>query len=107
MNKIKLNNLELEVESYNKNTYFNGATITSSANTSVRTNNMTALNELALTDITSIQIYANQELIYDLQNITAHIDNINEYLNGERMNVSLNLSFRSETSNEDNSEPIE
>lgn len=105
MNKIKLNNLELEVESYNKNTYFSGSTITSNASMSVRTNNMTVLNELAEDDITSIQIRANEELIYDLQDINAHIDNISEYLNGDRMNVTLNLSFRSVT-NEDNSETM-
>ena len=106
MNKIKLNDLELEVDSYNKSTFFNGSGMSSSANITVRTSNITALNTLAENDITSIQIHTNEELIYDLQNINAHIDSTNEYLNGDRMNITINLTFRSVT-NEDNSEPIE
>lgn len=95
MNKIKLNNLELEVESYNKNTYFSGDSMNSNASMSVRIDedDITDLNALAASPITTIQIHADERLIYDLQNINAKIDSINEYLNGDRMNVSVNLTF--------------
>ena len=94
MNKIKLNQLEIEVESYNKNTYFSNGTISSSGSCSVNTNDMTALTELAKNSINTIQIYNNDDvLIYDLQNANANIDNIGEYLNGDRMNININFTF--------------
>jgi hypothetical protein len=54
MNIIKFNNVEMEVDSYNKNTYFNGIAITSNASCTVRTNNITALNALMQTPIEAI-----------------------------------------------------
>jgi hypothetical protein len=44
-------------------------------------------------DITSIQIYYNDTLIYDLSNIHAKVDNINEYLNVDKMSINMNLVF--------------
>ena len=85
MNTIKLNNLELTVEGYNKSTFFDGQTIVSNANCSVLTNNIAALHALIEEKITSIQIFHDETLIYDLQNIEAQIESINEYLNGDRM----------------------
>jgi len=93
MTKIKFNNTEFEVESYNKNTYFGGETITSNANCNIKVSDMSTLNALAETTITSIQIYYENNLIYNLQDVSAKIDNIGEYLNTDRMNVSVNLTF--------------
>ena len=103
MNKIKLNNLELEVESYNKNTYFTGETIISTAACTVRTSNMTAVNTLAEAPVTLIQIRVNNELVYDLPNINAKIESINEYLATDHMNVTINLNFNAGDANENNS----
>lgn len=94
MNTIKFNNTEFELDSYNKNTYFSmDGNINSNASCNISTSNITALNALAESSITSLQIFHNEELIYDLQNIDAHIDNINEYLNNDRMSISINMTF--------------
>ena len=94
MNIIKLNQLELRVESYNKNTYFTGENITSTGNCTVITDNMDALNALAEDEITLIQIYHDSELIYNLSDISAHIDSINEYLTDDHISISINISFQ-------------
>jgi len=79
MNTIIFNDTaSFEVESYNKNTYFNGESITSNANCSVKISNMTALNTLAEDTITSIEIDHDNESIYELANISAKIESINE-----------------------------
>lgn len=93
MNKIKFNNFEAEVDSYNKTTYLGGDTIMSNANCSIRTSEITTLNNLMLDIITSIQIFSNDILIYDLQNIRAKIDNVTESFGGDRMYVNVNFSF--------------
>ena len=93
MNTIKFNDTSFEVESYNKNTSFMGETISSSASCTINTNNIESLNALAQDSITSIQILHNNDLIYNLADIDAKIDNISEYLNGDRMGVSVNLTF--------------
>lgn len=98
MNTIKINNLELTVESYNKNTYFNGQTIASNATCNVVTSDINALHELMEEEITSIQIFYNETLIYNLQNITARIESINEYLNTDRMNININFTFSTDNS---------
>ena len=98
MNTIKINNLELTVESYNKNTYFNGQTIASNATCNVITSDITTLHELMEEEITSIQIFYEGTLIYNLQNITARIESINEYLNTDRMNININFTFDTDNS---------
>ena len=93
MNKIKFNNIELEVESYSKNTYFSDGVISSSATCQVILPDFALIDTLMEEDITSIQIYYNDTLIYNLSNINARMNNINEYLNVERMVVNMNLVF--------------
>lgn len=93
MNTIKFNDLELEVESYNKNTYFNDGNITSTGYCTVITNDIASLNELMGEIITSIEIKHNDNSIYNLANLNAHIDTINESLSGDRIVVNLNITF--------------
>ena len=93
MNTIKFNNTTFEVFSYNKNTYFGGESINSNASCSIKVTDMATLNALTSTTITSLQIYYNETLIYDLQDISARIDSIGEYLNTERMEINVNLTF--------------
>lgn len=66
MNTIKFNNTEFELESYNRNTYFGGESITSNASCGIITTNIANINSLAESTITSLQIYHNEQLIYDL-----------------------------------------
>ena len=92
MNTIKFNNAEFEVESYSKTTYFNNA-LSSNASCSIITNDIDTLNALAIEPITSLQILHEGEVIYNLHDINAKIDSINEYLNGNRMNINVSLNF--------------
>ena len=93
MNVIKINNTEFGVINYNKVTYFGGETISSSASCTITVEDIADLNALAEVPITSIQIYHDEELIYNLQNITARFDNINEWLNEDHMDISVNIIF--------------
>ena len=102
MNIIKINNIEFEVEGYNKNTYFSGGTVTSNGNMTIRVSDMTTLNELAEDTIDTIQIYHDNEQVYNLQDADAKIDSINEYFNGERMSVSVNFIFAQPQAEEPN-----
>ena len=93
MNTIKFNDTVFQVESYNKNTYFEGESVNSNGTCNIITSDATALNALAEDEITSIQIYHDEELIYDSQNIKCSITSINEYLNGDHMNIQISLIF--------------
>lgn len=93
MNTIKFNNNTFEVESYSKNTYFNEDSISSNGSCQIITNNITGLNELAEETITAIQIYHDETLIYDLQDIECKINSISEYLNGDRVSIGLSFTF--------------
>lgn len=93
MNTIKFNNTEFELESYNRNTYFNGETVSSNAGCGIIAANATEIDALAESTITSLQIYHDNELIYDLQNIEAHVSSISEYLNTDRINITINIEF--------------
>ena len=93
MNTIKLNNVEFEIVGYSRSTYFSGDKMTSTANCVFREADANTINNLLGTEITSLQIYYNDTLIYDLQNISAKLDTINEYLNVEHMDISVNLTF--------------
>ena len=97
MNTIVLNDVTLEVTAYNKNTFLENGDISSSATCSVITSDITTLNELSERLITSIKIYNDETLIYDLHNIEARISNISEYLNSNHININLTLLFRFNT----------
>lgn len=92
MNTIKFNNEEFEVNSFNKSTYFNGQ-LTSAATCSLENTSLEILEPLLTTHITSLQIYHNDTLIYNLSNIDAKVDTINEILEDDRMGISLNITF--------------
>ncbi len=48
---------------------------------------------LAVNTITTLQIYHNDDLIYDLQNTNIHIDNVNDLLNDAVVTTTVNLTF--------------
>ena len=93
MNVIKLNNLEVEVESYNKNTYLNDGNVMSNAYCTLKTNDTTTLNAMMLEAITSIEIEHDGIVIYSLSNLNARIESITESLADDRVVVNLNLAF--------------
>ena len=93
MNTIKFNDTTFLVESYNRTTSFAGEVITSTGYCLIFTDDISALEALADTTITSIQIYHDNELIYNLTDASVHIENINEYLNVDKMFVNVNLIF--------------
>lgn len=100
MNTIKLNNTTCEVLSFNKNTTFNNGQIFGSGSASIRTDDISALQELGLTTIETIQIFHDQEKIYDLTNANGKITSIDEYLADDTINISINFSFVSENESE-------
>lgn len=93
MNIIKFNNVEFEVISYNKNTFFSENEITSTANCQLILSDVSVLNDLTDETITSLQILHDGDVIYNLSDISARIENISEYLNVDRMDVNVSLRF--------------
>ena len=94
MDKIKFNNTEFEVESYNRNTSFFEGNISSSGYFSVKVQDIDEITELAQETITSIQIIHDNEVIYNLSDIEAHIDNtVESYNGGDRIYTNINLIF--------------
>lgn len=97
MSTITLNNEEFNFTSYNRNTYFSADSMSSSGYIGglEGANLATRLQALAQTSITSITIKKEDEtVIYSLQDIDAHITNIDESYNGIDMVITnLNLQF--------------
>ena len=93
MNTIKLNNSEFELTSFSRNTYFSDNEINSTANCDLRIIGSSILDELADADITSLQIKHDNDVIYNLTDISAKITNISEYLNTDYINTSVSLTF--------------
>ena len=96
MNKIVLNTAEFEIDTFNKSTNYSEGNITSTGYMSVFTTNISELNTLAKETITSLKIYHDETLIYNLENINAHIDNINEFLSGDHMSINITMTFKEE-----------
>ena len=78
MNTIKLNNTEFTVSSYSRTTNFSGEGLNSYAYAMIDVPDAAALNAIAAEPVTSLQIFHNDTLIYDLGEINAHIDSIND-----------------------------
>lgn len=93
MNIIKLNNSEFEVENYYRSTSFTDNVIQSSGNCVLNTSDTSALYEIAESPITLIQITKDDEIIYNLDNITAHIENIIESFSADRFYINVNFIF--------------
>ncbi len=94
MVKIKLNTYEYQIDGYSRTTNLTGDnTITSSAYINI-SNGDTTINELLGVDISSIEIYADDVLIYDLKNVDAEITSINENLVNDKMFYNVTLTFK-------------
>jgi hypothetical protein len=93
MTTIILNNTEFELVSFNRNTSFYENNISSTANCDIRVSNSAALQALINTTITTLQIKYGNEVIYNLTDISAKINTMNEYLNTDHISTSLGLTF--------------
>ena len=67
--------------------------IYSSCSCSIRTTDITSLHALAAEDITSIEIEVDERNIYTLHSIHARLSSIEEYLNGDYVNITLHFNF--------------
>lgn len=95
MTTMILNSIEFEFAFYNRNTYFSGANITSTANINqIKGDNIAEkLTALAQETITSLKIKKDNEIIYSLENLNAQIQSFDESFDGEVFNVNLNINF--------------
>lgn len=94
MTKIKLNNSEYQIESYNRTTNISDNNITSTAYLNLSSGEAVNLNSLLGTTINSIEIDVDDVKIYELTNINAKVDSVNEYLSGNRMSYNVNITFK-------------
>lgn len=97
MAKIILNNEEFNFLGYNRNTYFTGDSMNSTAYiTTMSGDNLNSkLQSLAQNSIESIVIkMEDNTVIYSLNNIDAKINSIDESYNGiDAVNTNLNIQF--------------
>ena len=93
MVKIKLNEEEFEITSFNKLTYFYEDGIKSNGNCNIKAYDEETIADLSQEVITTLKIYKDNELIYNLENINAHIEYVNETLVNDDMTTTLNLTF--------------
>lgn len=93
MTTIILNNNEFELVSFNRNTSFYENNISSTANCDILVSNAAALQALINTTITTLKIKYENEIIYNLTDISAKIVTMNEYLNTDHISTNLGLTF--------------
>ena len=94
MATISLKNSTFTLHGFTRTTSFDENRMVSYANCNMNYSLSTNLQELAEDPLTSITIKNNEnETIYSLENIDAHIRTIEETLNGEYMSVNLNIHF--------------
>ena len=93
MNTIKLNNTTYEVLSFNRNTYFGGEEITSTASCQIKTTDISSVHALAQTTISTLQIYHDNTLIYNLTGVNGKLNSMDEYLMNDQINITINLNL--------------
>jgi len=93
MNTIKLNDVEVEVISYNRQMTFSEDMVKNRAYFGMKQKDLDLIIELFDTEITSIEIYHDDEKIYDLKDISVHLDNISEDLMQDTIVTNVNLIF--------------
>ena len=95
MNKIVLNNVEIPIDSFSRNTSLSDGVVYSNAMVSIN-NDMDysdELQDLIKAPITSLKLKVDDEIVYNLENINAQITSINENLYANGMNINLNIIF--------------
>lgn len=93
MNYIKLNDMQMQVISFNRYVNFNNGVMSGSCNCQVVTSDLSGLQELGTTPVTSIQIIHDDQIIYNLTDIETHVASINETLVEDHIDISLTFDF--------------
>ena len=96
MAKIILNNEEFDFSGYNRSIYFSDENMTSNGYISnLRGTNVTnRLSDLAQETITSITIKKDNDVIYELDDIDAKINTMDESYNGDDAVITnVNIQF--------------
>ena len=95
MIEIILNNAHFGINSFSRNTYFNGNTIESNAYFDVTnfSDAVATIHSLVDVPITTLLIKKGDQTIYDAGEINARITNLNESLSGEQMLSNVNIRF--------------
>ena len=93
MNTIKLNEYTFIVDNYNKSANYSGEHPVCNGYCSVVTTDMNSIMELAKNTINSVQIYHDEELIYNLDNANGKILTIDELLNPTSVKIGINMTF--------------
>ena len=106
MTTIKFNDTTFIVEGFTKSTSLINGSIHSTGNCSILLDGTDSVNSLLGIEITDIEIYNNDELIYNLDNLNAHDNNINEYLSDEKMRASFSIIYDNIVNSDDNESPM-
>ena len=93
MVKIKLNNEEFQIISFTKTTYLSASAATDNGNCELINPDVEKLKQLAETPVTSLQIYSDDKLIYELQDTNIQLDYINELLVDDHITTTLIMVF--------------
>lgn len=94
MTKIVFNNnIEFKISSYNKTTYITNNALASNGSCTILVDNSDNLDDLCNIEINSIEIYSDDEKIYELNNLKARITNYIEQLNEDRIDRIINILF--------------
>lgn len=93
MNYIKLNDMQMQVISFNRYVNFNNGAMSGSCSCQVVTSDLSGLQELGTTLVTSIQIIHEDQVIYNLTDIETRITSINESLVEDHIDISLTFDF--------------
>lgn len=93
MNTIKFNDVEGMLLSFNKNTYFNEDGISGNITCEMENVDIDELQALGTSTITSMSIKYNDEVIYNVDTMSAKLTSINEYLMNNRIHMTLNINL--------------
>lgn len=96
MFKLFLNNEEFELTFFNHQISIKGNDKESNAMCNIKNKNdaFNVINNLTETSITSFVVKNDNNVeIYNLNNINAHITNINAYLNNDEVSLDITLTF--------------
>ena len=93
MIKLKLNEEEFEITSFNKMTFFTDEGIRKTGSCDIQVDNVATIEEMSEDEITTFEIYNNDDLIYEIEDAHIKFDYLSEVLMDGAIVVTLNLKF--------------
>ena len=99
MTQMIINNGQpFTISGYNRHTQIYEGHIISSGTFNIPSiSSYSSITAMALTTITDLKIKIDDNVIYHLENLNAHISNISENLYDEEVSISVNIVFSEET----------